>query len=152
MTDTYADGTPSIITCLKPKRHGWVEFQLPPASPLRQMGYPVRVYRHTRSMITVFSAVEVTSDSVVGGPEYHLSISRDGRDGTERVDSNDARWALGEFSIEGAREDNHVPYGLVRNFWRPVAGNWVGVRCRCEDDEPKITENKGDFVWRGAPK
>lgn len=149
MTDRYADGIPSIISCLRPQASGWRERDIPPGSPIAAMGGVFRMFEHRSSGIIVFSAVEVASDSAADGPEYHLSISRQGRDGPQRVDSNDARWVLACFKLEGAKEDNHVPFGRVRNFWRPVAGDWVGVRCRCEDEEPAIREDKGDFVWRG---
>ena len=33
------------------------------------------------------------------------------------------------FGVEGALEDNHVPGGLVRNFWRPVADHLEGREC-----------------------
>ena len=47
------------------------------------------------------------------------------------------------------REDNHVPGGFVRNFWRPVADRFSGYECACVATEPAIVEDKGDFVWRG---
>lgn len=149
MSDTYADGVRSVIACLRPQTGGWRELPTQLGDPLLAMGYPARAYFHPRSMIQVISAVEVASDAACDGPEYHLSISRSTPSGVTRVDSNDARWVLGCFKLEGAKEDNHVPHGRARNFWRPVAGDWVGVRCHCEDEEPAIRENKGDFIWRG---
>lgn len=151
MTDQFSPGLPSIVQTLKPKGPGWTEVPLGPGHTIVRMGGVVRCYRHKSSCIVVFSAVEVASDAVCDGPEYHLSISRQSSGGVLRVDSNDARWVVQCFGCEGAREDNHVPYGKVRNFWRPVAGDWVGVRCVCEDEEPAIREDKGDFVWRAAP-
>ena len=152
MADTYSDGTPSIIACLQPKSPGWREMPMLTGAPLARMGYPHRLYWHRASMIQVISVVEVAADADCEGPEYHLSICRYSHAGPSRVDSNDARWVLDCFKLEGAKEDNHVPHGRVRNFWRPVAGDWVGVRCRCEDEEPAIREEKGDFVWRGLTK
>jgi hypothetical protein len=149
MTDTFADGTTSIIGVLRPKGGGWHEIPIQAGNPLLAMGHPVRGYFHPRSMIQVMSAVELASDAVCDGPEYHLSIIRSTPTGPARVDSNDARWVLDCFKFDGAREDNHVPHGRVRNFWRPVTGDWVGVRCHCEDEEPTIREDKGDFIWRG---
>ena len=86
------------------------------------------------------------------GFEYHISISKPVRPGvTKRCDSNEARWVLSQFNLEGAEEDNHVPGGRVRNFWRPVANSLVGIECECKESEPAIIEDKGDFVWRVAP-
>ena len=65
-----------------------------------------------------------------------------------RIDTNEAKWVLAEFGLDGAEEDNHVPHGIVRNFWRPVASGLVGKECRCKAEEVVIRENKGDFVWR----
>lgn len=149
VVDRYIDGTPSVIAVPRPRGGGWEELPLPP--PLPMFGYPTRLWFHKRSGIRVIAAVERTTDAVCDGPEYHLSISRLLGGRVSRVDRNDALWVLGIFGVDGAREDNHVPHGLVRNFWRPVAGDWVGVKCKCEDDEPAIVEDKGDFVWRVAP-
>lgn len=54
----------------------------------------------------------------------------------------------GGIGLEGAEEDNHVPHGKVRNFWRPVAELLVGKECECKAEEPVIREDKGDFIWR----
>jgi hypothetical protein len=149
MTDQFSPGVPSIVQTLRPKGGGWVEIKVPPS--ILSMGGVARGYLHKPSGIVVFSAVEVAFDAVCDGPEYHLSISRRRSNQVSRVDSNDARWVVQCFGCDGAREDNHVPFGLVRNSWRPVAGDWVGVKCRFEDEEPAVVEDKGDFVWRVAP-
>ena len=95
----------------------------------------------------MFSAVEVAkdADNIDRGPEYHISISKDGR---RRCTRSEAIQVLKQFNLDGAEEDNHVPYGIVRNFWRPVAENLVGLECACKKDEPAIVEDKGDYVWR----
>ena len=86
---------------------------------------------------------------MIRGPEYHLSISRQHRTlGTRRCTSEEARWVLVQFRLEGAKEDNHVPGGMVRNFWRPVADHLVGRECLCVADENAISEDRGDFIWR----
>lgn len=54
---------------------------------------------------------------------------------------------LKQFDAIGFTQDNHVPSGKVRNYWRPIAENANPV-CHCVESEPKITEDKGDFVWR----
>jgi len=115
-------------------------------------GFPLRVFVHAESGIAVFSAVEVVNDSEGKGPEYHVSISKAGPGGTRvRCDSNDANWALAQLGVTGWDEDNHVPHGIVRNFWRTVAEPLIGKECSCKDTEPVIRENKGDFIWRPAP-
>lgn len=39
------------------------------------------------------------------------------------------------------------PNGIVRNYWRPIAENLSPV-CHCVETEPKIVEDKGDYIWR----
>jgi|ERR1700680_2729493 len=144
--DTYADGTRSIISVLRPKGGGWQEL---PCDKRWTMGYPARAFYHAETEIAVISAVEVANDGKIDkGPEYHVSISRKTAVGPKRCDSNQAQWVLGQFGMAGAEEDNHVPNGVVRNFWRPVATGLVGLECECKAEEPAIREDKGDFVWR----
>jgi hypothetical protein len=146
MSDTFADGIRSIITVPRPRLAGWREVDC-----RLQTTAPHRAFFHDRHSLAVISAVEVIDDEVIRGPEYHLSISRQHRTlGTRRCSSTEARWVLVQFGVEGALEDNHVPGGLVRNFWRPVADHLVGRECLCVADENAISEDKGDFVWRTA--
>lgn len=112
-------------------------------------GYPLRAFMHDESGLSVLSAVEVVNDEQANGPEYHISISKGG---TRRCDSNEAAWVLKQFALEGAEEDNHVPSGVVRNFWRTVAEPLIGKECECKDTETAIKEDKGDFIWREAPR
>lgn len=112
--------------------------------------YPVDIWVHRERRLLVLSALEVVKDprDIERGPEYHLSVSRlSGR----RCSSEEARYALAQFDLSEAEEDNHVPHGFVRNFWRPVNDNLVGLECPCKESEPTIREEKGDFVWRPAP-
>ena len=147
MTDRYSDGVQSFVAVLRPKGLGWREI---PGVQRYSMGYPAQAFMHTSGLF-VISAVETMSDEDKG-PEYHISISRPVSPGiTSRCDSNDAKWVLEQFGLDGAEEDNHVPYGRVRNFWRPVATPLIGLECPCKADEPAIIEDKGDFVWRDAP-
>jgi hypothetical protein len=147
--DTYADGTRSITSVLKPKGGGWREL---PCDKSFSMGHPSRMFFHAKSSLAVISAVEVADDGKVDkGPEYHISISKQTVLGPGRCDSNAAKWVLEQFGLDGSEEDNHVPHGVVRNFWRPVAGRFVGLECECRAEEPAIREDKGDFVWRPAP-
>jgi hypothetical protein len=147
--DTFSDGTLSIVKVLIPNRAGWREI---PTSRTPSMGYPIRAFFHNESSLAVLSAVEVMADENKG-PEYHLSISKQTMSmGPRRCDSNEAKWVLEQFGLFGAEEDNHVPYGMVRNFWRTVAEPLIGEECACKATEPIVSENKGDFIWRPAPE
>lgn len=137
-----------IESVIKPKRPvaaGWRQIHVDglPVGP----GY--EVWAHDGSGLGVISAVEVAAEALGMaplGPAYHLSVSAFG----QRCSSADALWVLGQFDLADALEDNHVPNGKVRNFWRYVADNLGGIQCACVDVEPAIREDKGDFVWRGA--
>lgn len=146
---------PSIIQPLQPRDQGrtkWYrDFNI--AAGLIKAGYPIERWIHYGTDIQVLSAVEVAvdKDGSSNGPEYHISMSRAVYQPTfraVRIDTNDAKWVLAEFGVDGAEEDNHVPNGVVRNFWRPVASGLVGKECRCKAEEVVIKEMKGDFVWR----
>lgn len=141
----------AAISAVAPKHPNGAGWRLVPGcSLLDAEGYPYACFAHDESGMCVISAVEVAAE-VVGkpaiGPAYHLSVSRYG----ERCSSADALWVLGQFDLSDAKEDNHVPSGKVRNFWRYVADNLSGLSCPCEATEPTIREDKGDFVWRPAP-
>ncbi len=148
--DYFADGTACLVKVLRPRGEGWSEGADP-----RQFtrGFPARSFHHNSGLF-VISAVETTTpnDGVDLGYQYHVSISRPVRLGvTRRCTSQEAKWVLRQFNFEAAWEDNHVPSGQVRNFWRPVASPLVGIQCECVDEEPAIVEDRGDYVWRGAP-
>lgn len=156
--DTFADGTRSVIAVLAPRVAGWREVThgLPDRVALggergvMSWNNPKRAFFHAASSLSVISTVEFIGDGKVDGPEYHVSISRQHRTlGTRRCTSVEARWVLVQFGMNGAHEDNHVPGGLVRNFWRPVADPMVGRECLCVETENAIVEDKGDYVWRG---
>ena len=148
--DTFADGTRSITSVLRPKGSGWREL---PCDKRFSLGYPARTFFHAKSNLAVISAVEVADDGKIDkGPEYHVSISKQTVLGPIRCDSNEAKWVLDQFGMNGAEEDNHVPHGTVRNFWRPVATRLIGLECGWKAEEPAIVENKGDFIWRHAPQ
>jgi len=130
-----------------PQDSGWVQGRNVPQWV--SMGYEANLWLHPASGLIVISAVEVAVPEPGEkplGPEYHLSISRAG----ERCTSKEAAWVLQQFGAEGATEDNHVPNGKVRNFWRPVADHLIGQTCPCQDEEPAMREDKGDYVWRGT--
>lgn len=137
---------PSIINPLQPTGEKWVRMPVPqmPISP-----NAVELWRHPDGFAVITSVEMAEAEGIDSPLELHYHVSISGRNRT-RVDSNDARWVLTQFGMEGAEEDNHVPYGFVRNFWRPVNDNRVGIECACKEDEPAIREDKGDFVWRPA--
>lgn len=140
------------ISVVQPKRPigpGWRQFR-GKALPVDLEGYPVESWVHQETGLYVISAVEVATEKVgvpAIGPAYHISVSQNGG----RCTSSTALWVLAQFDCTDALEDNHVPGGFVRNFWRYVADGLSDMECPCTDTEPVIREDKGDFVWRGAP-
>lgn len=137
----------SVIKPKQPTGAGWHQVK-GVVLPLAGEGFPYAAWEHAASGLFAISAVEVATEKVgvpALGPAYHLSISLNGR----RCSSADAAWVLGQFDLTDALEDNHVPSGKVRNFWRYVAEGLSGMECPCTDEEPAIREDKGDFVWRG---
>jgi hypothetical protein len=114
--------------------------------------YPLRV----RDAEVLAEAFATSSDSAI----FDTSLMTVGErvafftqlfGGPARCDRNEAKWALEQFGLDGAEEDNHVPGGVVRNYWRTVATGLIGLECECKAEEPAISEDKGDFVWRAAP-
>lgn len=138
----------SIIQPLRPRENsGWCRLSNPPQWV--SLGYDAERYFHEETDLSVITAVEVAKDDdgIDRGPEYHISISLAGM---ARCTSQQAKQVLADFGCVGAEEDNHVPFGVVRNFWRPVADRFVGLECACKENEPAIVEDKGDFTWRGT--
>lgn len=136
----------SIIQPLRPLYPGW---HGPIAvDPRVTIGFAGQAFLALKHSIYVISAVEVAKDDdgIDRGPEYHLSMSRQVRGDVVRCSAAEAAWVLHQFGLEGAEEDNHVPFGRVRNFWRPVADALVGLECACKEAEQAVVE--GDYVWR----
>lgn len=137
----------TIIAPRRPTGPGW--FLLPVVVPSYvTLGYEAEAWQHIASGLCVISAVEVAKDGdgIERGPEYHISITRRG----QRCTGGEARWVVAQFGLDGAEEDNHVPGGKARNFWRPVANGLVGIECACKETEPAVREDRGDYVWRGV--
>lgn len=136
----------SLIKPMRPTGHGWVGGE----DMSHLLGWPTEAWFHREHLLQVFSAVEVASDKEGIGPaepHYHISVSRLVRDHQpERCTLSHAMWALAQFNLSEAIEDNHVPDGKVRNFWRPVADPLVGKECVCVAEEVAVVE--GDYVWR----
>lgn len=142
----------SIIKPKVPTGDGWrIAHEWNPPRELVNLGYPVEAWIHEPSDLFALSAVEVAHDPGTPdlGPEYHLSVSNAGQ---ARATSVEASFVLHAFGLDDATEDNHVPNGIVRNFWRPVNDSLSGYECACVDDEPAMREDNGDFVWRGVTK
>jgi hypothetical protein len=143
----------AVISPKRPTEPGWEQQPLHPAFAARVAamgGYPTESWMHYAAGMLAISSVEVANEPGQPelGPEYHLSISAMGM----RCTPEQATWTLEQFGLADAREDNHVPNGKVRNFWRPVADNLSGYECPCVDEEPAIREDKGSFVWRGVTR
>lgn len=136
-----------VISPKRPIVAGWTELAPPPQWVT--LGYEGLRFAHAGTGLCVISAVEVAKDKdgIDRGPEYHISISKGGR---SRCSGREAQEVLRQFGLDGAEEDNHVPHGIVRNFWRPVADRFVGLECACKESEPAIVEDRGDYVWRPA--
>ncbi|MEM9760031.1 MAG: hypothetical protein AAF933_12395 [Pseudomonadota bacterium] len=105
-------------------------------------------------VLVVISSLEVARENheLEGRPYYHLSLSKRTRQSPNvamRASRNEARFVRKAFDMLDAEEDNHVPSGMVRNYWLPVAENLIGKECPCKDEEPAIVEDKGEYVWRG---
>lgn len=136
----------SIIKPLRPLYPGW---QGPiPVGAHVTLGYAGAGWLHAGHGLFVISALEVAKDKdgIDRGPEFHISISKRSGPNPSRCSVAEAAWVLHQFGLDGAEEDNHVPGGVVRNFWRPVADAMVGLECACKEAEQAVVE--GDYVWR----
>jgi hypothetical protein len=141
----------SIVKPKVPNGRGWEQIKNHMTRQLDALGgYPNQTWYHLQTGLLAISAVEVATDPGQPslGPEYHLSISACGN----RCSAADALWVLAQFDLTDAKEDNHVPSGKVRNFWRPVADGLSGYECHCVGEEPAMREDKGDYVWRGVTR
>lgn len=141
----------SIIKPLTPKGDSWRQLPLPPS--VRGQGALMMRFQH-RAGYNVLSAVEMVEEERGSKPalHYHISITKYLHGEVGRCPSQEALHLLKSFELDGWEEDNHVPHGLVRNYWRPVVDNDVGKECPCKDAEPVIREMKGNYIWRPAPE
>lgn len=137
-----------IIKPLSPTGPGWVGGE--DCRHIIRSVHPLTAWFYPAQMLFVLSAVEVASDTdgVSRGPEYHLSVSKQYQRGVpSRCSADEGRWVLQQFgALDGWEEDNHVPNGQVRNYWRAVAENLVGRECACKETEHLVVE--GDFEHR----
>ena len=88
--------------------------------------------------VRAISAVQM----VDGKPQWQVSFSHMGA----RIPSGWMEALLKQWDIEEFDEDNHVPNGKVRNYWKPFDSLTPTV-CPCKDKEPP-TEEEGGYVWR----
>lgn len=145
---------PLIVKPLRPNGPGWEQW---PADTSRWPAQPYAIERwYNRAHETqILSSIEIIlpEGARESRPEYHISVSGLKHLATKNYRCSDsrARWVLKQIGLDGWFEDNHVPHGLVRNFWRPVGEPHVGEVCPCVNEEPAVREMKGDYVWRGAP-
>lgn len=148
-------GLPAIIQPFRPKGGGWVRW---PAdwqnwNPGGFAPYVIERWYNRGQELQVISAIERVNPEDVGGArlEYHLSVTglKYRGPGPYRVSESRARFALKCFGFDGSTQDNHVPGGLARNYWRPVEDRLQGQECPCVETEPAMREMKGDYVWRG---
>lgn len=141
-----------MIPIIKPKAPigvGWFLNHVN-LSCMDKMGFDYSIWLNHEGF-SVISSVEVAEEEKNGidiGPVYHISITKYGK----RCTSNEAKWVCQQFGMQYSEEDNHVPHGVVRNFWLPVAEKYIGHECKCKKTESPIKENKGDFIWRGINK
>lgn len=137
-----------IIQPLAPSGPGWIGY----GDKRHVLGsvYPITSWEHPELHIFVLSAVEVATDSdqVSRGPEYHISVSKQYQRGVAtRCSQEEGQFVLRAFGeLDGWEEDNHVPGGQVRNYWRAVAENMVGLECACKQTEAVVIE--GDYEHR----
>lgn len=91
-----------------------------------------------------FGVRAISSISLVyGKPQYHVSFSDNGK----RIGITFMEAVLKQWRITDFEEDNHVPNGKVRNYWKPFDPE--AKECRCKETEPPHEET-GGYVWREA--
>ena len=74
-------------------------------------------------------------------PQYIVSIAKNGK----RCTAKEAQWALKQFDLADALEDNHTPFGIARKFYRPLDESLVGTECDCANEGKVFKE--GDYNW-----
>ena len=139
-----------ILHPLAPSGTGWTDFG--DIRKRMRSAYPLHAWYFEARNLSVLSAVEVAHEDGAPdkGPEYHISVAKQPvPNSVERCSAEEAKWVLEQFGLDGAEEDNHVPNGKARNFWRPVADHLVGMECACKDVENVVVE--GDYETRPLP-
>lgn len=143
-----SSGLPLLIQPMRPTGKGWERVDWPINAELARKAYVIERYYNRAHEVQVLTAIEMVGGEGEPRAEYHVSITGlRWEKPPHRCSDALARWVLKEFNFTDYAQDNHVPGGIVRNYWRPVAQN-LAAQCHCVETEPKITEDKGDFVWR----
>lgn len=142
----------SLIKPLTPNGNYWECVGRVPRELL--FGYEGFYWHFPPRRFFVISALEVVAPERVDlGPEYHVSLTkRDRKDRMLRTTRFEADFVVQAFGLEDADEDNHVPGGIARNFWLPVAEHLRGYVCPCKETEQPIHDKLNDYTWRVAPK
>ncbi|HZF28716.1 MAG TPA: hypothetical protein VE907_06345 [Gammaproteobacteria bacterium] len=154
MKDVDDFGLPLIVKPFRPLTGGWEPVEVAWPRDRRQR-YVIEKYYNRGQELQVITAIEmVEPDDLVVRPrraEFHVSVSglKWMAPAPYRVSDSRARWAMKQFGYAGYTEDNHVPGGIARNYWRPVDDHFQGEVCKCLEREPTMREMKGDYVWRG---
>lgn len=146
--------TPLIVHPFRPlSERGWEEWQVV-TSHWEKQPYAIARWYNRANEVSVISSIEMVEESYgkPPRPEYHISVSGLAYVGVEiyRCSEQRAQWVLKKFGAENFTQDNHVPNGKVRNYWRPVADPLAGQSCPCIEVEPAVKEMKGDYIWRDA--
>lgn len=132
----------------RPKGGGWSEA---PIRDPRMLPYlDGASWLHEASGVRVLSTTELIDGR---GLEWHVSVSLYTGAKPTRAGRYAMRLVRKAFGMEAADEDNHVPNGIVRNLWLPIAD--IGA-CECVETERPIVEavnehadERGDdYVWR----
>lgn len=91
----------------------------------------------------VMGVIAISSIHLIDGkPQWHVSFSHQG----QRIPQGWMESLLSQWGLQGWDEDNHVPNGKVRNYWKPVQKTDPQV-CPCKaNEEPHLEE--GGYIWR----
>lgn len=140
-----------ILQPIRPTKGVWIQWEV--SGALEQQCYAVERYYNQALEVQVITAIEALEQPDRSTRfEYHISVTgcRAQTHRVYRCSDQTAKCALEMFGFTNYAEDNHVPGGLARNYWRPVVET-QDPGCECFDTEPKIIEDKGDYIWRHAP-
>lgn len=98
----------------------------------------------------VISAVETVLWYGVEQPMYHISISQIKPNG-RLLSNEECEEILKLTGLDGWEEENHVRHSRVRNYWRAVNENRVGLPCPCVKTEPKERDRQSGKITRPQP-
>ncbi len=99
-----------MLTPKQPSSPGWLQVQTPPAQAFG--GRSRETWVHEQSGLFAITEVEFGGGDAGQSVVYRLSVRLAG----VRCSAAEALWALTEFGLLDAREDNFSPGGRERNF------------------------------------